>query len=382
MTRRHRIFTTALTLWLATISFSSVAKLPDRDYWRWFEVEVLLFRHTADQQLQEQFPLAVERIATEAGTPLLQQYYEHTHRALRAGLPACESQSNEVVKLNLDIACQFADEDQWIPIPGSPFAAADPLAELATTKTVISGSGGDINSARQPFIVSSDHHVLTETRTELQRKGLAEPLLHVAWRQPVFKEQQQFAMHLFAGKQYTKEFRYDGFLREPDYALPPASDADEVSTEQAMAARMNKVERLLAAIDKGAAPFAVNTDVPLQAPAYSPTPADKVSHLDNAERVWQLDGLLHIFLIGNYLHIDGDFNLRQPEVIKIPLADLKQQAENALRTLQNQPGQTFLRAYPFAQRRRVISHETHYFDHPYLGMVVQIRRTDLSAPRY
>mgnify|MGYP000673678348 FL=1 len=34
----------------------------------------------------------------------------------------------------------------------------------------------------------------------------------------------------------------------------------------------------------------------------------------------------------------------------------------------------------FKQDRRVISGEIHYFDHPDIGMIVQIRRFDPSKP--
>ncbi len=34
----------------------------------------------------------------------------------------------------------------------------------------------------------------------------------------------------------------------------------------------------------------------------------------------------------------------------------------------------------FKQDRRVITGEIHYFDHPHIGMVVQIRRFDPSKP--
>ena len=34
----------------------------------------------------------------------------------------------------------------------------------------------------------------------------------------------------------------------------------------------------------------------------------------------------------------------------------------------------------FSQNKRVISGEIHYFDHPYIGMIVQIRRFDPTKP--
>lgn len=96
-------------------------------------------------------------------------------------------------------------------------------------------------------------------------------------------------------------------------------------------------------------------------------------------QVWELDGLLHIYLVGNYLHIDSNFNLREETLAKEATPNMAAQAEHALQGKVTE--QEFLRAYKFSQVRRVISHETHYFDHPKMGIVVQIRRTDKSARR-
>ena len=94
--------------------------------------------------------------------------------------------------------------------------------------------------------------------------------------------------------------------------------------------------------------------------------------------MWELDGTLHIYLVGNYLHIDSDLELREPQRVQFNQRELAAQIEQAL---QPQLDSKFLRSYRLNQLRRVISHETHYFDHPRLGLVVQIRRTELSARR-
>ena len=50
------------------LTLSSLFALPkaqakqDPEYWRWFEVEVLLFKHTVEQDISEQFPLHLEPI--------------------------------------------------------------------------------------------------------------------------------------------------------------------------------------------------------------------------------------------------------------------------------------------------------------------------------
>ena len=39
-----------------------------------------------------------------------------------------------------------------------------------------------------------------------------------------------------------------------------------------------------------------------------------------------------------------------------------------------------LKTIRFEQNRRVISKEIHYFDHPYMGMIVQIRPFNVPEP--
>jgi hypothetical protein len=64
---------------------------------------------------------------------------------------------------------------------------------------------------------------------------------------------------------------------------------------------------------------------------------------------WELDGLFKIHL-RHYLYITADF-------------DISQKLENG-----------DIESARFSQFRRVISGEVHYFDHPRMGMIVQIRK--------
>ncbi|WP_434940650.1 CsiV family protein [Shewanella sp. HL-SH8] len=64
---------------------------------------------------------------------------------------------------------------------------------------------------------------------------------------------------------------------------------------------------------------------------------------------------------------------------------------NAVNTKVEKTMKPFLQVIPLAQNRRVRSGEIHYFDHPQMGMVMQIRKMaqptsvkpiDLSKPSY
>ncbi|MBQ4799322.1 peptidoglycan binding protein CsiV [Pseudoalteromonas sp. MMG006] len=70
---------------------------------------------------------------------------------------------------------------------------------------------------------------------------------------------------------------------------------------------------------------------------------------DNANVQWELDGLFKIHL-RHYLYITANF-------------DISHKLENGE-----------IESARFSQFRRVISGEVHYFDHPRMGMIVQIRK--------
>lgn len=350
---------TALT---ALVSVEAFAQ-SDKNYWRWFEVEVLIFKQTTNNESAEDFPLAIQPIATDGSRDLLTPYYTRQNRSLRSALPFCDDLTKREERL--DIACQYENEDQWIPIAGNPFAPQHLLSELQSTEAVIDGPGGDITTATQPFLMPQKVLELSALRTELERRGQADALLHLAWRQPVFGRDAGRKHRLFGGKNYSKDFFYNGFPHRRENLTTPLSNASQQQ-------RLDNIEKLLNAISNGAKPFSnLNHKTPVRPPLMA---------AGHPQLAWELDGLMHIFLVGNYLHIDGEFNLREPTTIKRVANNLESQATL---TLNNESEYiSYLRSYYFSQLRRVISHETHYFDHPRLGVVVQIRRTDLSAPRY
>lgn len=350
------------TALMALVSVEAVAQ-SDKDYWRWFEVEVLVFKQTATDQSGENFSLTMQPITIAGSHDLLTPYHSQQNRSLRAALPICETLSEQ--EWQLDLACQYEDEDQWLPIAGNPFAPSHALSEMTYTEVVIDGPGGDIETASQPFLMSEDTLELSPIRTELNSKGQGKPLLHLAWRQPVFTRKHARKFRLFGGKNYSDEFFYNGFSQEREKLSTPLSSASQQQ-------RMDNIQRLLNVIDSGTEPFhRLNETTPVRPPLMAAGQPDLS---------WEFDGLMQIFLVGNYLHIDGEFNLRETDRIERIANDIEEQASLALNNASEQI--PYLRSYYFSQLRRVISHETHYFDHPKLGVVVQIRRTDLSAPRY
>lgn len=368
--KNNLMFATLLLGSLLASPMAAAIAPPHTNYesWRWFEVEVLIFKHTSSNELQEDFPLSVEPIATERHTDFLTDWMAPSVWNLTYYLPQCDD-LDVIQGVTLE-PCSIPGEHDLIPrADGQPHVSR--LAHLEATPVVIDGSGGDIETAVTPFLMPADNHELTELREQLSARGQAQSLLHLSYRQPVFGRGDNYPVRLFAGHNFSKGYDYFGFkTADSDANLAPIADQYRSESNQ-----LDRIQKLLKLVNEGSINFKIGDDptqqlLPLR-PAYWP------ANLPN--QVWELDGLLHIYLVGNYLHIDSNFNLREETLAKEATPNMAAQAEHALQGKVTE--QEFLRAYKFSQVRRVISHETHYFDHPKMGIVVQIRRTDKSARR-
>ena len=126
---------------------------------------------------------------------------------------------------------------------------------------------------------------------------------------------------------------------------------------------------------------------------------DRVIHKDDAIRSssdlgiplkkpsqpWFLDGFLKVHL-DHYLYITADFNIvdQTPSPLTIPVtsqvtSQVTSLAPNHVKENISDDQQS-LKVINFSQDKRVISGEVHYFDHPYMGIIVQIRRFDPTKP--
>jgi len=82
--------------------------------------------------------------------------------------------------------------------------------------------------------------------------------------------------------------------------------------------------------------------------------------------------------LSHYLYITADFNISS--LTGAELATKKLTTNNLSQAAGSQSDEQPWHSIPFSQNRRVISGEVHYFDHPYMGMIVQIRRYKKPDP--
>ena len=372
-------------------------QLPDRGY-RWFEVEVLVFRYTDVENADpEQFPKQVVPFNAAASRDLLNDRLQLNLTGFINALPLCEGTRGWVPALRqqmlsprllLDEYANFsADSLACRRLPHLPLVASwyegqqeilsDTLhampVNISGRKT---GTREELLQAEIPFTVHIDNFRFRQLRQNFERRRDTEVLLHTAWMQPVFNQNVGRKIRLFAGENLSEQFDYAGFpientaREELMQSLQLARNAQETTNEDVFAS----IDFVFNAIESNEFAFAdyrnAENDLPvrpIQQPAGTP------------ENVWEFDGLLDIYLIGNYLHINTDFSLREVITLNPAVRTPEEQLQDFISESDN--SLEFLRAYPLRQLRRVISHQTHYFDHPNFGMVIEIRRTPLSARR-
>ena len=287
-------------------------------------------------------------------------------------------------------------------------------------------------ASNKPYLISKDSLRLTSIANRIKRSRDYVPLLHFGWRQIGETRRKAQAMKLYAGEQLN--FNYEQALAQQDEQqesialqaiLAKRQQAETLIHSSAGSSELSIVDELhqqqkqqqLDALfqqlsqltvqgnqaDNNASTELINVD----GEALTTTPMFSEQEINNivaqlstditvpvnlqltdrlsaglskglskgnaaAQQVaitapsqpWSVDGLFKIHL-SHYLYINSELNI-------IPAnGPLKNGANNA--ATENQ-------VISFKQSRRVITGEIHYFDNPYIGMIVQIRRFDPTKP--
>ena len=182
-------------------------------------------------------------------------------------------------------------------------------------------------------MLPDSEYKLTPQKDKLKQHAGFEVLMHTAWRQGDQGKSSAPVFHIQAGKDFSKQFNADGSEKG---AVTASADGFQEET-----------------IDK---------------PLY------------------ELDGKLQIY-VQHYLYAETTLDLKAPSVREVKLqeqqieldspvsgAESNVQVGNLTEISPTVEVEEFLKSYRMEQKRRMRSTETHYLDHPLLGMVIQVRR--------
>lgn len=368
---------------LLATSLISPSVISEEQDW-WFDVEVILFSRDAEQ-VDEVFEPVVKPIDVHRSTDLLTAYLAPDLSYLQQMLPACQASERFPMTIFRLEGNPLWDPDlsnstvtpvilpYWFAPPNwQQLTRLDCLTEQnefapkikppLPTEVPVHISGISQRYPVASHLLSGEQLELNSIYQQLNRLRGVQPMLHVGWRQQVvFGRDNAKAIRLFAGHNYSDQFDYWGNQLAPEPINSPLLEAADTQPHQ------NLVERIELALKNDALPAIIKKKEEFVQQEFSgQIPA----------QVWQLDGLFKVYLqyINRvpYLHIDSQFNYRKPDALDTTLT--------AQTNHLNGPPEQFLYSYPFKQLRRVISQEIHYFDHPYIGMIVQIRRYHIPAP--
>ncbi len=352
----------------------------------WCEVEVFLFER--NQPSAEVWPETPKQPNLSKGRDLITPALISSPNS---SMTPCSADERAVDQLRCDaLDLQIA---AYVPEYPKPFpvtvAAANPASATPGASAVLLGK---------------NQLQFTDAVRQLSREAGVKPLLHMSWQQAMQPRHASVPVRLFAGEDFSDRFVAAGTRVQPSQPYPEALESTPLGEASATAASATAAS----AADSAADSAAVNAEQPQSsnlAALLGGEQAPVALRRERPDPVWQLDGLLNIYL-SHYLYIETDLMLRSPGSRKVEVleetAALQDSAAGDLtssdiaglsgtgsasalpatneRTLEAMntevvmEEQPFLYSIPLTQNRRVRSGQIHYFDHPKLGLVIQIRK--------
>ncbi len=237
------------------------------------------------------------------------------------------------------------------------------------------------------YLLNKDSLQLSDIVKQLSRSKNFRPILHIGWRQITKTKRLALPMKFYAGENFAHNYQQElaqyqqqqtQAQTEEDTLLQAISNestnnivsdmtpklSSEDLKQQVLTDRLQTViaqmadlptetQGLLQEIDKNV----TTTNLALKSINLLERPPTK------PPQDWSIDGFFKVE-VDHFLHITVDLN-----IMNMSLAEL---ATQKLLPKSSTQENTALSTVNFKQDRRVRSKEIHYFDHPYIGMIVRI----------
>lgn len=231
-----------------------------------------------------------------------------------------------------EAALSECDSDEWLLDPKGCQTRQDNarVAMPAHLPSQAVATQPGTPASGQPYLLTAEQLQFNDALNQLSRKPGYEVLLHTGWQMPVYGRREAQPFSLYGGKNFGDRFRLDGHPRVAE---------DDLLSQLSLLTRFAPVS-------------------------------------NGPEPVWQLNGWIKIYL-EHYLFIETRLDLRE-QGERVWTVESLERNPNALdgEVVEMEEREPFLMTIPLDQNRRVRSREIHYFDHPKMGLIVQIRRMD------
>jgi hypothetical protein len=393
---------------LLLLPLQSVAQ--DEEDW-WFDVEVIAFkRNTANTQLEEDFKSAVYTASSEGATDLIslrlfqnlnslvhiqsmmlecsaesnlytselftpeQSILEAPENFVSQGSRSGEAVSNVLATNGLasqrlvseglsaenektenteyqSIDALLTSEERFAIMfdPSNCSPQKQALADKFMTfeklnKTPVNIENSVLEHTDRSHLLDNDQFALQNFAKKLFSQRDISPLSHIAWRQKVvFGEENASYYRIYAGQKLE---------------LPATEPASYEALKEKYDPELNSI------IDQNSETFFAELKQQLSEPKpidwekQSAKQKTELTLSNSIDDVWELDGRVKVFLnyVNRvpYLHIESEFQFHEIQL--------------------NSFGEANIEQYPFKQRRRIVSKQIHYFDHPKMGIVIRLQR--------
>ncbi len=256
----------------------------------------------------------------------------------------------------------------------------------------------DINNTKS-HLLSKESLKLGDVITDLRYSKNFRPILHMGWRQVARPKKQSIPVKVYAGDNFAADYekQLTTFQTQQNALMSQAAINETLAAASGQQPKTDSLTERNAALLAQAKQTRI-ADIVSQISAITDDTdtllntieSDDLSlQLDDETNVnveqniapiapvqdWFIDGLFNVHL-KHYLFITADFNVLDKNLAELATARLSD-ASPAINNTNSQNSRDALptqaKAIRFKQNRRVISGEVHYFDHPYMGMIVQIR---------
>ncbi|MCL1048365.1 peptidoglycan binding protein CsiV [Shewanella abyssi] len=302
-----------LALGASVISSLSTAAFAQEE--RWFEVEIYLYEHNAptSEQWPDNAVKSRQRKTVDFITPLVSTDLT----ALKMGLNGCTSVDWATDSLSCNEQLNSSNQVKSVTDIPMVIAASKPA-------TAYLGDGA--------VLLAESQSQFKEIIATLKREKGNKSLLHMTWQQSMLPRNKAIPLKLYSGQDYSKDYEQNG---QP--------------------LQLSHLNEELPQFDFMSSGFLADSKKP----------------------VWKLDGTLNIYL-EHYLFIETAFNLREEgeKTVTFTHHDTASFSSERQETALESVTSPFLYSIPMKQNRRVRSDEVHYFDHPKMGMIIQIRKME------
>ncbi|WP_221073893.1 CsiV family protein [Agarivorans aestuarii] len=340
---------------LAVVSLISLPSFAQEEP-RWFDIEVIFFKRNVSVESSQEYWPQPQSLNASTSEPLL------------APLFGCSEEQEPCIAPRFD------------KLPVS-----------------IDGRGWPISGATKRQMLSKEQLELNEEFAKLSQHAAFTPLLHLGWREIVAPRNRAKHYQVQAGEDFSTRFNQEGRL------LGSVSFSNEQYLEESQS------------FDLAAENISLFDEPTTAVGAYDLEP-------ELAAAIWELEGGIRVYL-QHYLYIESELLLKRPVEVELllnePEPQLEQPAELPLQQtviaeettvevpanvavaevvvpseeqqvvvlsadtetveqgslISEYQSEEQLHSFKFDQKRRVRSGEIHYFDHPLMGMLIQIRRS-------